>query len=709
MKRKLMMLPLMCALAVGCSEQTKKQTEETTEKMENPFFNAFETPFEVPPFHLIKDEHYLPALRKGIAEQAAEIDAITSSEEEPTFENTILALENSGKLLSKVSSVFYNLNSANTSEELQSIAQEISPELSAHRDDISLNETLFERIKTVWENKETFNLNPQELKLLENNYNSFIRGGANLNNDEKIRLREINEKLSSLSLTFGQNVLAETNNFQLVIENEEDLSGLPQGIRDAAKEDAKQAGHEDKWLFTLQNPSVLPFLQYADNRDLRKKIWEVFQTKGFQDNDYNNEDYALQMANLRREKAQLLGYDNHAAFKLEKSMAGNPESVFELLNQLWEPALNKAKEEAKQLQKMIEAEGHDFDLAPYDWRYYTEKVRQEQFELDEEELRAYFSLENVKHGIFDLCDRLFGLQFEQIMDIPVYHEDVVAYEVKEKTGEHVGVLYMDFHPRASKRGGAWMTSYRSQSVRDGERFAPVISIVCNFSKPTENKPSLLTFDEVETFFHEFGHALHGLLSDVQFKSLAGTSVYTDFVELPSQIMENWAGEPAFMKTYAKHYETGETIPDELIEKLETSGTFNQGFATTEYLAASLLDMAFHTITEDIEGNVTDFETNAMNEIGLIDEIIPRYRSTYFNHIFAGGYSAGYYSYIWSGVLDTDAYEAFKETALFDTEIANAFRTNILETGGTKDPMELYINFRGKEPSIKPLLRKRGLN
>lgn len=712
MKKTFLFCFLLTFVLSNCTTEKKEDLKIPENKdvaMENPFFTKYTTPFEVPPFELIKDEHFLPAFREGIKIQEEEILAIVNNDETPDFNNTILALENSGQLLSNVSSVFYNLNSAHTSETIQSIAQEISPELSAHRDNISLNEKLFARIKHVWENKAELNLNPQEEKLLSNKYSAFIRGGANLNDTNKVRLREINEKLSSLSLTFGQNVLAETNAYQLIIENEADLAGLPEGIIEAAKNDAIAADLEGKWLFTLQNPSVLPFLQYADNRDLRKEIWTAYQSKGNRDNENNNETIAKELANLRREKAQLLGYDNHAAFKLEKSMAGTPEKVYELLNQLWEPALKKAKLEAENLQKMINAEGNDFELAPYDWRYYTEKVRQSQFDLDEEEIRPYFSLENVKAGIFDLCDRLYGLQFSQIKDAPVYHEEVVAYEVKEKSGEHVGVLYMDFHPRASKRGGAWMTSYRTQSMKNNERVAPVISIVCNFSKPTSDAPSLLTFDEVETFFHEFGHALHGLLSNVQFESLAGTNVYTDFVELPSQVMENWAGDPEFMKTYAKHYETGATIPDELIQKLEASGTFNQGFATTEYLAASLLDMAYHTISENIEGEINDFETQAMEEIGLIGEIIPRYRSTYFNHIFAGGYSAGYYSYIWSGVLDTDAYQAFKETSLYNSEMADAFRKNILEKGGTKEPMELYTAFRGKEPSIAPLLKKRGLN
>ena len=692
-------------LLVACNSTEQQQT---TEDM-NPFFvEKYDTPFEVPPFNLIKEEHYLPAFREGIKRQEAEIEAIVSNEETPTFENTLLALENSGELLSRVSSVFYNLTGANTSDAMEQIAQEISPELSAHRDNIALNEKLFERIKYLWDNQSSMNLSSQQAKVLENQYKSFVRGGANLSEDQKVRLREINEQVSLLTLTFGQNQLAETNAFQLVIDKKSDLAGLPDDLIEAAAREAGATGMEGKWVFTLQNPSVMPFLQYAENRELRKQIWNAYQMRGNNNNEYDNKEVVRELVQLRAEKAQLLGYADHASYKLEESMAGNPDEVYELLNRLWTPALAKAKDEAKDLQAKINAEGKSFKLAPYDWRYYTEKIRQERYEIDEEEVRAYFSLENARDGIFELCDRLYGLQFTELKNVPVYHEEVVAYEVKEKNGDHIGVLYMDFHPRASKRGGAWMTSYRSQSMENGKRKAPVISIVCNFTKPTATKPSLLTFDEVETFFHEFGHALHGLLSNVQYKSLAGTNVYTDFVELPSQVMENWAGDPEFMRLYAKHYKTGEVIPDALIEKLQRSGTFDQGFATTEYLAASLLDMHYHTNKGELKGDINEIERDAMKKIGLIDEIIPRYRSTYFSHIFAGGYSAGYYSYIWSGVLDTDAYQAFKETSLFNQAVAKAFRENVLEKGGSEDPMELYVKFRGAKPSIEPLLNKRGL-
>lgn len=699
---------MLMALTAGTLMFSCGQSEEKTD-MNNPFFEAYNTPFEVPPFDKIQNSHFAPALREGIKEQQAEIDAIVNNDEEPTFANTIEALEYSGALLAKVSTVFSNLNSANTNDELQAIAREMAPELSQHADNITLNEKLFERIKSVYEHQEKFGLNAEQKQLLEKAYKRFVRNGANLNDSDKEKLREINSKLSVLSLQFGQNVLAETNAYKLYVTNEEDLAGLPQELRDAAAADAKAAGEEGKWLFTLQNPSIMPFLQYAENRELRRQIWNAYQMRGNQGTDKDNKTALIEMANLRREKAQLLGYETHADYVLEESMAKNADNVYKLLNQLWTPALAKAKEERAEMQAMIVASGENFQLEPWDWRFYEEKLRKQKFDLDEQEVKPYFSLDKVQEGVFMVTKRLFGLTFHEISSIPSYHPEAKAYEVKEADGTHVGVLYMDFHPRASKRGGAWMTSYRPQSMENGVRKAPVISIVCNFSKPTGNAPALLTFDEVTTFFHEFGHALHGLLSNVQYRSMAGTSVPRDFVELPSQIMENWATEASVMKEYAKHYQTGETIPDGLIAKLNNSGTFGQGFATTEYLAASLLDLDYHTQKVAITGNADDFETSSMRKIGLIDEIIPRYRSTYFQHIFSGGYSSGYYSYIWSGVLDTDAFQAFKETDLFNPEKALAFRREILEKGGTDEPMNMYVNFRGTEPSIDALLRKRGLD
>ena len=688
-------------------------TIEAQEKKENtimnPFFQAYDTPFNVPPFDKIKNEHFTPAILEGISIHQGEINAIANNTQPITFENTILAMENAGELLSNVNTVFSNLNSANTNKEIQNIAKEMAPNLSAHRDNIYLNEKLFAKVKMLWDKKETLGLNLEQAKILDNAYKDFVRSGANLSNADKEILRKINGDLSLTSLKYGQNILAETNSYEMVINSKKDLAGLPQGLIDAAAVDAKAKGKEGKWVFTLSNSSVMPFLQYSANRELRKQIWNAYQTRGNQDNEFDNKKNAVELANLRGQKARLLGYKSHSNYVLEESMAKTPENVNKLLNDLWKPALEIAKTEASDIQKMMAKEGIKGAVQPYDWRYYTEKIRKERFDLDEEELKPYFSLENVRKGVFQVTEKLYGIQFKALTNVPKYHEDATVWEVTEKDGTHLGVLYMDFHPRESKRGGAWMTSYRSQKTVDGKRVAPVVSIVCNFTKPSANAPALLTFDEVTTFFHEFGHSLHGLLSNVTYKSLAGTSVPRDFVELPSQIMENWAAEPEVLKMYAKHYKTGEVIPEALVNKLKKAGTFDQGFATTEYLAASLLDLEYHSQTKDITVDANTFEKAAMTKIGLIRSIIPRYRSTYFSHIFSGGYSSGYYSYIWSGVLDTDAFEAFKTTTLFNPEKAKLFRENVLEKGGTEDPMVLYKRFRGAEPSIEPLLRKRGLN
>ena len=703
MKIKTLLLFSALTGAVSMHSQDKNKT------IMNPFFETYTTPYQVPPFDLIKNEHFKPAILEGIKKQEAEINSIVSNKEKPTFDNTVLAMENSGKLLARVSTVFYNLNSANTNEEIQAIAKELAPKLSAHNDNIYLNDALFKRVKVVWDNQKNFKLNKEQAKILENLYKSFVRSGANLSEENKKRLREINSEMAVATLKYGQNILAETNSYELVISDKNDLSGLPNELIETASADAKAKGKAGKWVFTLSNSSVMPFLQYSSNRKLRKEIWNAYQMRANNGNDKDNKSLAIKIANLRGEKARLLGYATHADYVLEKSMAKNPETANKLLNDLWIPALNMANKEAADIQKMMQKEGINEPVQPYDWRYYTEKIRKERFDLDEQEMKPYFSLEKTREGVFTVCKNLFGLQFKQLNNVPKYHEDVTVWEVTEANGSHVGILYMDFHPRTSKRGGAWMTSYRTQKMENGKRVAPVVSIVCNFTKPTENAPALLTFDEVSTFFHEFGHALHGLLSNVTYESLAGTSVPRDFVELPSQIMENWAAEPEVMKMYAKHYKTGEIIPDALIEKMQKAGTFDQGFVTTEYLAASILDMAYHTQKADITSDAETFEKEAMNKINLPSTIIPRYRSTYFNHIFAGGYSAGYYSYIWSGVLDTDAFEVFKINGLFNSDYAKSFRKNVLEKGGTEDPMELYKSFRGAEPSVEPLLRKRGLD
>jgi peptidyl-dipeptidase Dcp len=675
---------------------------------DNPFMKEYSTPYQVPPFDKIKLEHYKPAFLEGIKIQQNEINAIANSSAKPTFENTILAKENSGELLRKVSTVFFNLSSANTNKEMQALSQELAPLLSKHSDDISLNEKLFKRVKTLWDTRASLKLNKEQERLLELDYKGFVRSGANLSDADKEKLRALNGELSVLSVKYGNNILAETNAFEMVIDDKKDLTGLPDNLIEAAANTAKAKGKDGKWVFTLQNASVMPFLQYSPNRELRFKIWNAYQLRGNNDNEADNKALAIKQSNLRNERARLLGYSNHAAYVLEQSMAKTPEKVYELLNQLWTPALANAKTEGNDIKKLMLSEGIAEDVKPHDWRYYTEKIRKQRFDLDEQELKPYFSLEKVREGIFTVTQKLYGLKFEQVKNVPVYHEDVTAWKVTEADGSEVGLLYMDMHPRASKRGGAWMTSYRPQGMKNGKRIAPVISIVCNFTPPTADAPALFTFDETTTFFHEFGHALHGLLSNVNYRSMAGTSVSRDFVELPSQIMENWAADPEVLKMYAKHYKTGEAIPDALIEKLEKSGTFDQGFATTEYLAASLLDLDYHTQSSDIKDGANEFEKASMDKIGLVSSIIPRYRTTYFQHIFAGGYSAGYYSYIWSGVLDTDAYSVFKSTDLFNQEKAKSFRKNILEKGNTEEAMELYKRFRGSEPSITPLLKKRGL-
>lgn len=674
----------------------------------NPFFSPFDTPYGIPAFEQIKETHYASAMREGMDIQKNEIVEITRNSEKPTFENTIVALENSGQLLNQVLSVFYNLNSAHTNETMQQIAQEMAPELSAHSDDISLNADLFKRVKTVYDQRETLNLDEESLRLLEKKYKGFARGGALLNDSDKDKLREINGELSVLSLKFQEHVLKETNDFEFTVNKESDLAGLPQDLISSAAELAKNKGKAGSYVFNLSNPMILPFLQYAENRQLREDIWRAYQNRGNNGNANDNNQLITKMVNLRQERAKLLGYESHAHFVLEESMAGNPTEVMNLLDQLWTPALNRSKDELKDLQAMVQAEGKNFNIAPWDWRYYAERIRQEKYDIDEQEVKQYFPAMAVQNGIFLLCDKLFGLQFSELKNAPKYHPDVQVFEVKEKNGDMVGVIMIDLYVRPSKSGGAWMTSYRDQSKKDGKRVLPLISIVCNFPAPMDGNPSLLTFDDVTTFFHEFGHALHGLLSDVTYQSLAGTNVPTDFVELPSQIMEHWAGEPEFMRFYAKHYKTNQVIPDALIEKLLNLGTFDQGFATTEYLAASLLDLEYHSMTQPMREDVQTIEARSMKRLGLIDAIIPRYRSTYFSHIFAGGYSSGYYSYIWSGVLDNDGFQAFKETSLFDQETAARLRNYVLSKGGTVDPMELYVSFRGRKPSVEPLLKKRGL-
>jgi peptidyl-dipeptidase Dcp len=681
-----------------------------TDVNSNPFYSEYDTPFGTPPFNKIKLEHYMPAFIDGMEQERIEIDAIANNPESPTFENTIVAMEKTGDLLDKVSHVFFNLTSSMTNDEMQSIAKELSPLLSKHRDDIRLNDKLFHRVKTVFKQKDELNLNTEQEMLLEKDYKNFVRGGANLQEKAKNELREINKELSLLTLQFGENILKENNRFEMVIDNKTDLAGLSDAIITAASETGKERGHEGKWVFTLHKPSLIPFLQYSEKRELREKMFKGYTMRGDNNDELDTKVILSKIAALRVRRANLLGYKTHAAFILDENMANNAENVYDLLDKLWKPALAVAKKEVKEMQALINAEGNNFKLKPWDWWYYSEKVKKAKYDLDEDMLRPYFQVENVRKGAFDVATKLFGITFTERKDIQKYHQDVTVYEVKDADGSHVGILYTDYFPRASKRGGAWMNEFKTQSNMDGKQIRPVIVNVGNFTKPTADKPALISLDEALTLFHEFGHALHGLLTKCTYPRLSGTNVSRDFVELQSQIMENWATEPEVIRSYAKHYKTGEPIPEELIEKIKKSGKFNQGFITVEYLAASYLDMDWHTLTEAKEEDPLYLEKKSMDNINLIAEIVPRYRSSYFSHIFSGGdsYSSGYYSYIWAAVLDADAFEAFKETGIFDQETALAYRTNILEAGGTEDPMVLYKRFRGAEPKIDPLLERRGL-
>lgn len=673
----------------------------------NPFFDGFKTPQGTPPFDLIKKEDYKPAFVKGIEQQAAEISAITRKRDVATFENTVVALDESGEILNRVSSVFGAIRGAQSDPDIQKIAEEISPLLSEHSDNIYLNEPLFARIKIVYADSLNPTRTTEQKRLVEKYYKSFVRSGIDLSDAQKDRLREINKELSLLSLSFGKNLLAETNNYELVIDNSNDLSGLPSDVINIAAETAKDKGLAGKWVFTLSKPSWLPFLQYADNRVLREKLYKAMYSRGNNNNQFDNKAIVSKIVNLRLEKANLLGYKSHAAYVLDDTMAKTPENVFALLNNIWEYALPQAKKEAVELQKLIDRDGGNFKLESWDWWYYTEKLRKEKYALDEEALKPYFKVDNVRDGAFLVANKLYGVSFKPSSEISIYHKDVQVFDVIDADGSFIGVLYLDYYPRASKRNGAWMGSFRKQSVKDGEFINPIIYNVGNFALPTEDKPSLLTLEQVTTLFHEFGHGLHGLLSSVNYNGLSGTAVSRDFVELPSQIYEHWALNPEVLKLYAKHYQTGEVIPDALIKKMQEASNFNSGFETTELVAAAILDMKWHVITEHQDFDVDAFESSEMNQIGLISEIIPRYKSTYFAHIFDGGYSAGYYSYLWSEVLDADAFEAFAEKGIFDRTTGQSFRDNVLSKGGSEDPMVLYKLFRGTKPNPIYLLKNRG--
>lgn len=686
-------------MITGCKEKVA----------ENPFFGEWKTPYGTVPFDKITTADYMPAFVEGMKQQKVEIEAIVNNTAAPTFDNTLVALDKSGALLKKVSYVFFNLSSADTNDSIQAIAKQLSPMLSAHNDDINLNEGLFKRVKAVYTAKERLSLEPDQLRLLDKIYKDFVRGGADLTPEQKTALRPINERLSMLSLQFGDNVLADNNAFKLFITDTADLAGLPEAVRATAAAAAKADGKDGQWLFTIDKPSMLPFLTYAKNRELRKKLYDGYINKGNNGGSTDNNAIIAEIVNLRSQKAKLFGFENHAAYVLDVCMAKTPQNVYDLLDKVWAVALPAARNEVKEMQKIIDAEGGKFKLEMYDWWYYADKVRMAKYNLSDEELMPYFEINNVRKGLFDVVNKLYGLNIKPLKDVAVYNKDVLAWEVTEANGDLVGILYTDYYVRPSKRAGAWMENYRDQEMKDGKRSAPIIVNVCNFSAPSETMPSLLSLDDVTTMFHEFGHALHGLLSDCRYVTLSGTAVARDFVELPSQIMENWATQPEVLKSYAKHYKTGEVIPDALVQKIQNASAFNQGFATTEYVAAALLDMAYHTLDKWPGGSAIAFENKVLVEkYGLIPEIVSRYRSTYYQHIFSGGYSAGYYAYMWAEVLDADAFNAFLEKGLFDQTTAKSFRDNVLSKGNTDEPMTLYKNFRGQAPSIEPLLKRRGL-
>lgn len=674
-------------------------------KNENPFFAEFDTPFGVPPFDLIEIEHYMPAIEEGIKQEKAEIETILNNADAPTFENTIVAYTRTGSFLDKVTPVLYGLNSANTTPEIQALVKELSPIMSTHRDEIRLDPRLFARIKAVYEQKDNLDLEADQLYLLENLYSSFVRNGANLEGEAKEKLKEINKQLSTLGVQFSQNLLGETNAYKLIIEDENDLEGLPENVRIAGAEAAKRDSLEGKWVYTTQRSSMYPFLTYSENRKLRKQIYTAYTMRGDNDNERDNKKISVEVTNLRVRKAKMLGYKSHADLVLSTRMAKTSERVYDLLNQVWWPALEVAKQEVKDMQAIVDAEGHDFKIKAWDWWNYAEKVRAAKYNFEDAQIRPYFSRQNVQEAIFYVANKLYGITFTEIKDIPLPHPDAFAHEVKEADGTTIGILYQDYYARASKRGGAWCGGYRGYKIDDdGNKTIPVITFVTNASGPVGDAPALMSIDNVTTVFHEFGHALDGLFSNVRYQS---TFRARDFTELPSQIMEHWAVHPEVLKVYAKHYETGEIIPDELIEKIQNSSLFNQGFITVEFVAAALIDMEYHSLTEEKDIDVRAFEKDFFAKRKLIPEIAPRYRTTYFSHII-GGYSAGYYSYLWSGVLDNDAFEAFNETSLYDQKTAQSFRKNILEPNGLMDPLEMYVNFRGREASIDPLLRSRGL-
>ena len=679
----------------------------TEDVSDNPFFSEWDTPFGIPPFEKIYARHYLPAVQEGIRQERHEIKEIANNREEPTFDNVILAYTRTGKFLKRTLLVFENLCAADMTDSLQQLQAEIQPLLTQHNNDIMLNKKLFSRIKQVYDNRLSMNLDAQQSRLLEKIYRSFVRNGAELSDSDQDKLRKLDEKIAGFEIVFANNLLEEMNRFKLIVEDTSDLSGLPASIKEMASSAAKAAGMDGKWVFTLDKPSLIPFMQYSDQAELRKQLYEGYLNRCNHDDKYDNKGVADSLVNLRLERARLLGYDSHAAYMLENRMAKTPKLVYSLLNKLWVPAMLNADRERDVLQEMKSKSGAGDTLEMWDWWYYAEKLRKSKYDLDDEMLRPYFSLDGVRKGIFSLVDSLYGITFKPVSDAPVYHKECETYEALDRDGSHLGVIIMDFFPRKGKGVGAWCTTYREQSYEQETRVAPVTSIVCNFTRPSGDVPALLTLDEVNTFFHEFGHAIHNLVSDVRYEGLQHVAI--DFVELPSQIMENWSVAPRMLKQYARHYLTGEVIPDVLVDKIQKSRLFNQGFLSTEYLAAAYLDMDYHGLQEPILGkNILDIESYFMEGRMITPQVAPRYRTTYFQHIFAGGYSAGYYSYIWSEVLDADAFHAFEETGdIFNREVANRFRT-LMAKGGSEDEEQLYREFRGKEADIEYLIQRRGL-
>lgn len=681
-----------------------------TPQEQNPLLAEYDTPHGTPPFHLIRLEHYEPAVREGIRQQNEEIDAITSNPEAPTFQNTVLAFERSGQLLRRVESVFGNLLSAETSDEMQQLAQKLIPLVSEHSNNIGLNEALFARIKAVYDHRDEANLNAEQLKLVEDTYRGFARSGANLQGEDRERYRQLSQELSLLQLQYSENNLKETNDYRLVIADEAQLAGLPTTAIEAAAEASREAGVEG-WTFTLHAPSYGPFMSYADNRELRQQLYMAYNTRCTGDGPTGNKEIVTRIVNTSLAIAQLLGYENYAAYQLEERMAQNSAVVYNLFDQLLEAYTPTARKELAEVQALArEEQGADFEVMPWDWSYYSRKLKDRKFNINSEMLRPYFEVSQVKQGVFGLANKLYGLTFKLNPDIPVYHKDVEAYEVFDRDGSYLAVLFTDFHPRAGKQSGAWMTSFKGQwkDEETGEDSRPHVSIVMNFTKPTPGKPALLTFDEIETFVHEFGHSLHGMLSDATYESLSGTNVYWDFVELPSQIMENFAYEKEFLHTFARHYQTGELIPDELVQRIVDSSNFNAAYACLRQVSFGLLDMAWYTRTEPFQGDVLAYEREAWQRAQVLPSVPGTCMSTQFSHIFAGGYSAGYYSYKWAEVLDADAFALFKEKGIFNPEVSASFRENILSRGGTEHPMTLYKRFRGQEPTIDALLRRNGI-